>query len=85
MAPDPAAIDEVRHHGPVDATRRAQVEIFDAGGLTEGGKLQPGEKPLGITLGGFMVDQEAEPLLEAQRLEGGRGQTLVVERLEACL
>ncbi len=35
--------------------------------------------------GSTAVDQEAEPLFEAQRFEGSWGLTLVVERLEhAC-
>jgi hypothetical protein len=40
------------HHCSVDAARRAQVEIFDAGGLSQGSELEPGGQPLGIALGG---------------------------------
>jgi hypothetical protein len=40
------------HHRSVDAARRAQVEIFDAGSLSQGGELEPGGQPLGIALGG---------------------------------
>jgi hypothetical protein len=68
-------------HCPVDAARGAQVEIFDAGGLSEGYELEPGGRPFAIAFGGFTVDQQTEAILEAQRFKGGICATLFIKRL----
>ena len=41
MSRDPTAIRKMRHDTAVQATRRAKVEILDAGILTQGGELEP--------------------------------------------
>ena len=41
MPRDPAAIRKMRHDTTVKATRRAQVQILDAGFLAQGGELEP--------------------------------------------
>ena len=80
MAIDPAAVDQMRHDGAVEATWGAQIKILDAGGLPEGGELQAGGQALGVALGGLAIDQEAEALFEAKRLEGWAGAALLVQR-----
>jgi hypothetical protein len=82
MPIDPATVDQMRHDGAVKATRGAQIGILDAGGLPESRELQAGAQALGVALGGLVIDQEAETLLEAERLEGGAGAALLVQR--AC-
>ena len=37
---DPGAIDQMGHHGAVDAARGAQVGVFYAGGSAEGAELE---------------------------------------------
>ena len=81
VAADPASIDQVPHDRAVDPARGAQIEILDAGSLAEGGELEPGSQAPGIALGGFPVDQQAEPVLEAQGFEGGVGTALFVQGL----
>lgn len=70
MTADPCALDEMGHHRAVDAAGRAQVEIFDAGRLSQGSELEPSGQPLGIALGGFTVDQQSEAILEAEGFKG---------------
>jgi len=73
----------MRHDGAVEATRRAQVEILDAGGLPEGRELQAGGQAFGGALGGLAIDQEAETILEAKRLEGWAATALLVRAARA--
>lgn len=80
MTPDPAAVDEMRHDGAVDAARRAQVEVLDAGGLAQGGELETGDQALGIALSGLAINQQAEPVLESEGVKRGRGLALLVQR-----
>lgn len=80
VAPDPAAIDEMGHDGAVEAARRAQVEVLDAGGLAQGGELQAGCQALGIPVGRLVIDQEAEPVLEPEGVERVRGLALRIQR-----
>ena len=82
-------------HCPVDTARGAQVEILDAGGLSEGCELEPGGHPFAIAFGvrreidppdRFLarlttVDQQTEAILEAQRFKGGICATLFIKRL----
>ena len=80
MAIDPCAIHEMGQHCPVDAARGAQVEILDAGGLSEGCELEPGGEPLAIAFGSFTVDQQTEPILKAKGFEGGICAALLIKR-----
>ena len=41
MPRDPAAIRKMRHDTTVKATRRAQVQILDAGTLVQEGEREP--------------------------------------------
>jgi len=79
VAPDPGAVDEMGHDGAVDAAGRAQVEVLHAGGLSQGGELEGGDQALGVPLSGLAVHQEAEPVLEAEVVERGRGLALLVQ------
>lgn len=56
---DPGAIDDVGHHGAVDAARGAQVDIFYAGSLAKSCKLEAGGQSLGVQLSGLTIDQKA--------------------------
>ena len=53
MPKGPPPVDQMRHDGAVEATRCAQVEILDAGGLPEGRELQAGGQAFGVALGGI--------------------------------
>lgn len=81
VARDPCTIDQVSHDGAVDAARGAQVEILDTGGLAQGGELEASGQSLCISFGGLPVNQKAQPFFEAEAIEGGRGVSLLVQRL----
>ena len=72
MTRDPGAICKMRHDTAVKAARRAQIQIFDAGILAQGGKLEPRGQLLAVTFSGFAVDEDAEALFERQIVKGGR-------------
>ena len=82
MPADPGAVDEVRHHGAIDAAWGAQVEILYTGGLAEGGELEAGGQPLGVPFGGLAIDQKAQAVFEAEAVEGGLGLALLVQCLD---
>ena len=62
----------MRHDTAVKATRRAQIQILDAGVLAQGGELEPRGQFLAVTLCGLAVDKDAETLFEGEIVEGGR-------------
>ena len=64
MAVDPAAGDETREDSPVEATRRAQIDVLDAGVLAQGGELETGDEALGVALRGLAIDEQSQALLE---------------------
>ena len=61
----------MRHDTAVKATRRAQVQILDAGVLAQGGELEPCGQLLAVTFSGLAVDQQTETLFEGEIVEGG--------------
>lgn len=81
VAPDPCAIDQMSHDCAIDAARGAQVEILDTGGLAQGGELEAGSQSLGVPLSSLPINQKAEAFFEAEAVEGGRGVTLLIQRL----
>src|SRR5579863_306600 len=68
---DPVAGRELGEQRLVETARRLRVEILDGGGLPEVGKLEPGDEPPAFALGGLAIDEEADPLLEHERSNGG--------------
>lgn len=82
VSADPGAVDEVSHHGAVDAAWGAQVEIFYTGRLAEGGELEAGGQPLGVPFSGLPIDQKAQAFFEAEAVEGGFGLALLVQCLD---
>jgi len=81
MAVDPGSVDQMRHDDAIDAAGRAQIEILDTGGLAEGRKLQAGGQALGVAFGGLAIHEQAEPILEAEGLEGRACAALFIQRL----
>ena len=73
MARNPAAIGKMRHDTAVKAARRAQVQIFDAGILTQGSEPEPRGQFLAVTFSSLAVDQQTETLFELEivEVEGG--------------
>jgi hypothetical protein len=72
MARNPAAIRKMRHDTAVQATGCAQVQILDAGVLTQGRELEPRVQFFAVSFGGFAVDEDAETLFECEIIEDGR-------------
>ena len=70
MPGNPAAIRKTGHDAAVKATRRAQVQILDAGVLTQGGEPEPRGQFLGVALSGLALDQQAKTLFEGEIVEG---------------
>src|SRR5665213_3735638 len=50
LARDPVTIDQLGKEGPLDAARRAQIDILDDGRLTQRGELQACNEPLVVAL-----------------------------------
>src|SRR5271170_6839816 len=69
--PDPVAGRELGEQRLVETARRLGVEILDGGGLPEVGKLEPRDEPPAFALDGLAIDEEADPLLEHERSNGG--------------
>lgn len=69
VAVDPVAGDEPGKDGAVDAARRAQIDIFHTGALTQRGEFEARGESFGVALGGFTIDKKPDALLERQRLE----------------
>src|SRR5579863_3240008 len=63
---DPIAGNQAGEKRPVDVAWRAQIDIFDTGTLSKGSELQSSGHALGIALGGFTIDHDADALLEGQ-------------------
>jgi hypothetical protein len=80
LAADPIAIDELGEEGAIDASRCAQIDIFDDCGLPQRGELQAHDEPFVLPLGRFAIDHQAEPLLEGERGDVGLAE-LIVEGL----
>src|SRR5215218_23782 len=80
VAVEPAAGGQPLEQRPVEAARGAQVDVLDAGVVPQGGELQPRCQAPALALGGLAVDQQAEPLLKAERSDVGRA-SLIVQRL----
>jgi len=80
MPGDPTAIRKMGHDTAVKPTRRAQVQILDAGILAQGGELQPRGELFAVTLSGLAVDQQAESVLEREVVKGARP-SLLFQRL----
>src|SRR5258706_12455077 len=70
-APDPVAGRELGEQCLVETARRLGVEILDGRILPEAGKLEPRDEPLALALDGLAIEEEAEPLLERERSNGG--------------
>ena len=70
MSSNPAAIRKMRHDTAVKAPRRAQVQILDAGVLTQGREPESGGQFLAVSLSGLAVDQYAEALFKREVVEG---------------
>ena len=69
VAVDPVAADEPGKDGTVDAAWRAQIDVFHACVLAQGGELEPGRETFGVALGCFAIDEKSEALLERQGIE----------------
>ena len=85
MATDPAAINEMGHDSGVDAAGCAHVDIFDTGLLSQGSGPEPCGQALGRPHISLPVDQQAEPFLKAEGVEGRSGLPLFVQRLGHAL
>jgi hypothetical protein len=70
---DPVAGDEPGQQPTIEPARGSQVDILDAGVLTQGGELEAGGHALGVALGGFAISHDADALFEAEGGEVGRG------------
>ncbi len=57
LARDPVTIDQLGKEGPLDAARRAQIDILDDGRLTQRGELQARDEALIVALRDLAVDQ----------------------------
>ena len=77
---DPFACGEPGEDGAVEASRRAQVDVLDAGVLAQGSELQAGGETLGVALGGLAIDEQSKALLEREGVEIG-GASLLLEGL----
>lgn len=72
MTGDPTTIRKMGHDTAVNAAWRAQVEIFNACILAQGGELEPRRQLFGVTFSGLAIDQQAKAFFERQVIEGGR-------------
>ena len=71
MPGDPSAFGKMRHDTAVKATWAAQVEIFGACVLAQGGEPEPCGQFLAVTFSGLAVDKQAKTLFEREGVEGG--------------
>ena len=69
MAVDPIAGDEPGEDGAVNAAWRAQIDVFHARILAQGGKLKARCKTFGISLSGFTIDKKSDSVFERQGIE----------------
>jgi len=61
---DPAALGELHDQGPVEATGSVEVDVLDAGLVTELGGLEVAEEASVLTLLELDVDQQSEAVVE---------------------
>ena len=77
LARNPAAIRKMGHDTAVKAAWRAQVQIFDAGILAQGGEFKAGRQLLIVSFCRLAVDQQAGAIFKRKIIEGGRPALLV--------
>jgi len=66
---DPVAADEPGEDGAVDAAWCAEIDVFHACRLAQRGGLEAHCETLGVSFGGFAIDEKSEALLERQGIE----------------
>lgn len=71
VSPDPASFGEARENGAIDTAWRAQVDVLDAGIMTQAGELETGDKASCIAIGSLLIGEHRDALLEGQNLAGG--------------
>ena len=64
MTGDPTTIRKMGHDTAVEAARGAQVEIFDACILAQGGEIEPRRQLFGVTFSRLAIDQQAKAFFE---------------------
>lgn len=64
----------------VRRSRSSTLAAWRPGGLAQGRELQAGGQAPGISLGGLTIHEQAEPILEAERLESRASAALLVKR-----
>ena len=90
MVVDPAAFDQHRQQGAVEAARRAIIDILDAGLLAQLGVVQPLRQPLVAPDGRFAFEQQRKPFGMAEAcglaagfdVDEGLGHAVKAERVE---
>jgi len=84
VAGDPLARGQAPQHALVEPPRLAVIDVLDAGGALEPGRLEPlGLAPV-LPPGPLGIDQEPEPLLEAELGIGGLAALLLPGGHEAA-
>ena len=63
---DPAAGEQITDQAFVQAARGLEVEVLEAGGLSQLRPLQPGRQRDVVAIGGFAVDQQRELVGEVE-------------------
>jgi hypothetical protein len=63
-ARNPIADDKLLEKSAVDAARGSQIDVFNHGALPQGRELEACGDALGVAVGGFAIDHQAEALLE---------------------
>ena len=69
IAVDPIAADESGEDGAVDAAWRAQIDVFHACALAQRGELEARRETLGVSFGGFAINQKSDAFFERQGIE----------------
>ena len=69
IAVDPVADDESSEDSAVDAAWRAQIDVFHACGLAQRSELEARCETLGVSFGGFAIDQKSDAFFERQGIE----------------
>jgi hypothetical protein len=73
----PRALGQAQDDGAVKAPGRSPVDVFDAGRVAQPGRFQPGGEAPAVAGIGFFVDQQAEPVGEAELVIGPGGAQLL--------
>jgi hypothetical protein len=68
VLPDPLAAGELQEATAFEPALRAEVHVFDAGGIAEPGELQQARQAPIMTEGLLALEEQREPLLEAEGL-----------------